>query len=219
MKKKLIIYGVGKLAQYVRYVFENDTDYDVIAYCIEEKLLESNTFDNKPLINFEQLGELYETKSVNVFIAVGNNKIRKRLFKETKEKGYSLASYISSKAQFWPDLITGENVFIGEGSVIQPFVEIGDNSYLICANIGHHSKIGNHALLSVTTLGGNTLIGDHCFLGMNSTVRHNIQVGEYSIIGMNVNIEKDANPYSVYSNGGTTLRKIDSSKLLDRILL
>lgn len=219
MKAKLLIYGIGKLAQYVRYLFENDTEYEVVAYCIEEKLLNSDSFDGRPLINFEGIEEFYPAGSYNIFIAVGNNNIRSRLYFAAEQKGYSLASYISTKAQIWPDIKTGSNVFIGEGSVIQPFVEIGNNSFLICANIGHHSSIGDHVLLSVTTLGGDVRIGNHSFLGMNSAVRHGTQVGEYSLIGMNATIEKNTAPYSVYSNKGTSLRKIDSSKLIDRLFL
>lgn len=219
MDKNLIIYGVGKLAQYIRYLFENDSGYKVVAYCIEEKLLNSETFDGHPLVNFESVHELYPPHSYHIFIAVGNNVIRSRLYSEAEKKGYSLATYISSKARIWPDIETGSNVFIGEGSVIQPFVKIGDNSLLICANIGHHSIIGNHSLLSVTTLGGDVKIGDHSFLGMNSAIKHGTRIGEFSIIGMNTSIEKNTAPYSVYSNKGTFLRKIDSSKLIDRLLL
>ena len=219
MDKNLIIYGVGKLAQYIRYLFENDSEYKVAAYCIEEKLLNSETFDGRPLVNFGSVHEQYSPDSYHIFIAVGNNAIRSRLYSEAEKKAYSLATYISSKAQIWPDLETGSNVFIGEGSVIQPFVNIGNNTFLICANIGHHSRIGDHALLSVTTLGGDVRIGDYSFLGMNSTIKHGTKVGRYSIVGMNVNIENDAKDYSVYTNKGSTLRNIDSSKLIDRILL
>lgn len=219
MKPKLLIYGVGRLAQYVRYLFDNDTEYEVVAYCIEESLLNADTFDERPLVGFGVIHELYPASSYSIFIAVGNNAIRSRLYSRAKEKGYSMASYISTKAQIWPDLHTGTNVFIGEGSVIQPFVKIGDNSFLICANIGHHSIIGDHTLLSVTTLGGSVSIGDHCFLAMNSAIKHGTRVGEYSIIGMNATITNNTAPYSVYSNRGTSLRKVDSSKLIDRLLL
>lgn len=219
MNKNLIIYGIGKFAEYVAYLFKEDTEYEVVAYCIEEKLRNSDTFDGRPLLKFETIEESYPLSSHHIFIAVGNNKIRQRIFSAAQKKGFFLPSYISSKAQFWPDITTGSNVFIGEGSVIQPFVKIGDNSFLICANIGHHSRIGDHALLSVTTLGGDVRIGNHSFLGMNSAIKHGVCVGEYSIIGMNVTIEKNTAPYSVYSNKGTSLRKIDSSKLIDRLLL
>ncbi|MDX1373393.1 MAG: acetyltransferase, partial [Nitrososphaeraceae archaeon] len=197
MKKDLILYGIGKFSQYVRYLFENDSDYNVIGYCIEEKLWGSSSFDNKPLMKFEDLHQDFPPESYELFIAVGNNKLRERFFTLAKQKGYNLASYISSKAQFWPDLETGENVFIGEGSTIHPFVSIRDNSFLICANIAHHCKIGKHCLLSVSTLGGDVSIGNNSFLGMNSTIKHGLSIGENSIIGMNACIEKNTQPNSV----------------------
>ena len=219
MKKNLVIYGIGKFSQYVRYLFENDSTYEVVAYCIEEKLFNSNFYDEKPLEKFEDIEKFYPPDSHELFIAVGNNKFREKFFNSAKLKGYNLASYISSKAQYWPDLKIGENVFISEGSVIQPFVSIGDNSILIASNIGHHSLIKNHSLLSVTTLGGDVKIGDFSFVGMNSVIKHGVRIAEYTLIGMNINIEKDTQPYSVYSKKESNLRDIDSSKLIDRLLL
>ena len=219
MKKKLVIYGIGKLAQYIRYVFDLDSQYEVVGYSIEASLLKSDSFDGLPLSDFKEIRENYPENTHEVFIAVGNNQIREKFYNQSKEFGYKCATYLSSKSEFWPNLKTGENVFIGEGSVLQPFVEIGNNSFLIRANIGHHSRIGNNALLSVTTLGGNAVIENGCFLGMNSTIKHNVRIGENSIIGMNVAIEKDAEAFSVYTNDGTNLRNIDSSKLIGKILL
>ena len=219
MKKKLIVYGIGKFAQYVSYLFENDSSYTVMAYCIEEKLHQNLEFDGKPLLVFENLQNQYNPTSCHIFIAVGNNKIRENIFSRCKEKGYTLASYISTQAQSWLDLKIGENVFIGEGSVVQPFVNIEDNSILIASNIGHHSRIEKHALLSVTTLGGNVTIGNNSFLGMHCVIKHSLKIGPFSLIGMNTKIENDTKAYSVYSSEGSKLRDIDSSKLLDRLLL
>lgn len=219
MKRKLIIYGIGTFAQYVGYLFENDSDYEVIAYCIEKKIIKTKSFDEKPLVSFEDLKNTYSPESYDIFIAVGNNKIRERFYKLAKKQGYNLATYISTKAQFWPNLKTGDNVFISEGCVLQPFVSIGDNSILIASNIGHHSTIENHTLLSVSTLGGNVQVDDFSFLGMNSVIRHGVQIGKFSLIGMNAHIEKNTQEYSVYSNKETSLRNIHSSKLFDQLLL
>ena len=43
---------------------------------------------------------------------------------QAKAKGYALRTYVSSKATVWPDLALGENCFILEQNVIQPFARI-----------------------------------------------------------------------------------------------
>ena len=65
--------------------------------------------------------------------------------------GYSLVSYVSSKAILWPNVEIGENCFVMEGSIIQPFARIGDDVTIGPGNrIGHHSVIGDHCFLAST---------------------------------------------------------------------
>ncbi len=218
MKQKLLIYGIGKYAQYVHYVFENDSDYEVVAFCVEEKLLVKENFDEKPLLKFESIENEYPTDSHSIFIAVGNNKIRKKLFKESAAKGYSIASYISTKCRYWSNLKYGKNVFIDEGCVLQPFVQIGDNSILFTSDLGHHTKVGNHSLLSGSKTGGNARIGENCYIGLNASIKQNIKVGDNTVVGMGCAIEKDTKLNEVYSNKGTVKRKIDATILGNRFL-
>lgn len=222
MKKALVIYGIGKFAEYAAYLFQNDTEYKLIGFCIEEeyfkKFKPEVPLGGYELLKFENLAEEVADK-FDLFIAVGNNSIRERIFSAARKKGWSFANYISKKAVTWKNLEAGENVFVGEGSVIQPFVKIGDNSFIIGGRIGHHSLIGNHVLLSGSTIGGNSKVGDFSFLGLNSAVSQNVSVATANLIGMNVTIEKDTAPNAVYTHKGTVLRKIDSSKIFDRSLL
>ena len=41
-KKKLIIYGTGSFAEYVSYVFENDSPYEVCGFCMESSVKNPN---------------------------------------------------------------------------------------------------------------------------------------------------------------------------------
>ena len=216
--KKLVIYGTGRYAQYAQYVFDHDTNYDVVAFCIESSYHKAESFSQRRLIPFNEMEVHFPPESYNLFIAVGENDIRTRIYNEALERKYVLASYVSSKAITWTNLKLGKNCFIGEGSTIQPFVEIGDNCILFAANIGHHSRIGNNVLLSSMTLGGNVEVGNNCFLGMNSTVAQNVKVGKNTIIGMGCSISQDTSHHSVYSAKGTSKRKISSDEVSKRFL-
>ena len=217
-KKKLIIYGIGKFAEYVNYVFENDSEYEVIAFCIEEKFLEFNSFNNKPVLEFEAIDSIYPPDVHSLFIAVGNNDIRKKIFDQSVLKGYSLASYISSKSKFWNNLVTGSNVFIDEGCILQPFIKISDNCIIFTSSLGHHTTIGKNSLLSGSKTGGNVTIGENCYVGLNASIKQNINIGNNTIIGMNCAIESDTDEFAVYSNKGTIKRKLNSQQLGNRFL-
>ena len=206
--KKLFIYGVGGLADYAAYVFENDSDYEVVGTCIEKNYLDKNPNNLMNIMVYEGIEDQLHQADTFLFIAVGNNIVRGRIFQMSKQKGIKLATYISSKASTWANLEIGDNCFIGEGSVIQPFVKMGDNSILISSRIGHHSRLGNHTLLSGASLGGKVTIGDFSFLGMNSIIQQNITIGGKNIIGMGVAIKTSTGEGEVYSSPTNIRRKV-----------
>jgi sugar O-acyltransferase (sialic acid O-acetyltransferase NeuD family) len=218
MREKLIIYGIGRFAEYVKYAFQYDSDFEIAAFSIESSLHETNTFAGLPLVPFEDLAQIYPPDSYYIFVAVGQNEIRARIFEEAKSRRYNLASYVSSKAITWNNLEVGSNCFIGEGSTIQPFVKIKNNCILFAANIGHHSTIGDNVLISAMTLGGNVEVGNNCFLGMNSTVAQNVKIAEKTIIGMGCSISGDTQSNSVYASNTTSKRKISYEEVVNRFL-
>ena len=213
--KKIIIYGIGKLAEYVSYVFENDSEYEVVAFCVEENFFNENqtTQLGLPILIFENISIKYDPNNYSMFIAVGNNDVRERIYNESKAQGYSLANYISSKAETWPNLIMGDNTFIGEGSTIQPFVALQKNVIMFSSNIGHHCNIGNHILISGGYLAGNVTVGDYTFIGLNATINQNVIIGKYNIIGVGSNISKNTQDDSVYTNSGTIKRTVSARKI------
>lgn len=206
--KKLFIYGVGGLADYAAYVFENDSDYEVVGTCIEKNYLDKNPNDLKNIKVYEEIENQLHQEDTFLFIAVGNNVVRERLYKLFKQKGLRMATYISSKASTWANLEIGDNCFIGEGSVIQPFVKIGSNSILFGARIGHHSLIGDHVLLSGPTIGGKVKIGNYSFLGLNAVILQNLEIGPKNIIGMGVSIKNSTGEGEVYSSATFIKRKV-----------
>lgn len=212
-KLNVIIYGIGGLSELVSAFLNTESDYNICGYCIESKYRNNlDTFNDKALIDFEELEDQYPPSEYSLFIAIGNNYVRERIFSESKRKGYSMISHITESVLYWHDLKVGENVLISGSSSLQPLVEVADNSIIIGSKIGHHTKIGRHTMLSCTTLGGNVTIGDYSFLGLNSAVQHKIEIGEKNIIGMGCNINYNTSPNEVYSSGKATVKRVVSSE-------
>jgi len=215
---KTIIYGIGKLAEYADYVITNDSENEVYAFCInkdEFKDLPNNIY-GKPLIDIKELESNYPSNLYNFFIAVGDNSFRETIFNKLKSLDYGFINYISSKSIYWDNLKLGSNIFIGEGSVIQPFVEINDNTIIFGSKIGHHCKIGKNIILSGTFIGGNVSIADNSFLGLNSTIKQNLSIGRKNIIGMGSIIEKNTSDFAIYHNGKSTKKRDISSEKFDK---
>lgn len=220
VEKKLIIYGVGEFAEYVSYAFSHDSDYLISGFCIENSYFEKvkNEVANNKLLDFDDLEKTCSPEEYVLFIAIGNDKIRQRIFQQAKNKGYSFASYIASNSVYWENLKIGENVFISEDTAIQPFVEIGDNSIFIGSRIGHHSVIGSNVLLSLSFIGANCKIGNNSFIGMNSAVKSGVSIGNFNIIGMGCNIIANTSDYEIYSAPKAKKRSVTYSEFNEKYL-
>ena len=216
--KKLIIYGIGSFAEYVAYAFENDSEYKVVGFCIEKKLLEKAEFSELPLVAFENIAEIFSPEEHSIFIAVGDNIIRERFLTLTKAMNYPIATFISSQCSKWENLIIGDNCFVDEGCIIQPFVKILNNCILFAAEIGHHSIIQSNTLISGAITGGNVTIGEFCNIGLKSAIKQNLTIGKHAVIGMGCIIEANVRDREVYSHKGTKKRNITSDQLGNRFL-
>ncbi|MGV3706710.1 MAG: acetyltransferase [Arcticibacter sp.] len=218
-QSKVIVFGTGKLAEYICYVLRHDTSYEVAALTIQRQYRpDRQTLWNLDILDFETLEKHYPPSACKLFIAVGNNTNRARIYQEASERGYQFASYISSKAIVWEDLKYGDNVIVSEGTVIGPFVEIGEGSFLLGPRVAHHCKIGQHTLLSGCYLGGDSKVGDNSFLGMNSTVNQNVTVGRANIIGVGSNICAHTNDHEVFTNSRTVKRTVTAELIKNKYL-
>ncbi|WP_035759425.1 acetyltransferase [Flavobacterium tegetincola] len=216
---KIIIYGVGKFAEAMHFEFTNETQFSVCGFCIESKYIVEREINNLPVIDFEMIESCYPPEEYQLFIALGLNKERQRIFDLAKGKGYKMVSHISQKAITYKDLTYGENTFVSAGSQIGPFVSIGDNSFLIGTAMGHHVTISAHCMLSNCTFGGNVHIGDFSFIGMNAAIQQNVKIGKNNIIGMGCNIEKDTEDNQIYHAGkATVLRNITTDQFEKKYL-
>lgn len=220
MNKKLIIYGIGKLAEYAYYVFMNDSPYEVVGFCVESRFIKKTeqTLFNIKVYDSEKISQYFSVANHDIFIAVGNNSIRNDIYEKVKTIGYSFANYISSKAQYWHDCKYGNNVLIGEGCIIQPFVSIGNNTLIFASIVGHHCQIAENSTLSGCCIGGSVKIGKNTFIGMNTSVNQNVNIGSNNIIGVGCNITKDTKDNDVYSATKSKLRIFSSSKILHNFL-
>jgi len=200
---KLIIFGLGDIAQIANYYFSMDSEHEVVAFTVDKNYITSNEFEGKPVVAFEDVEKMYSTKEYKMFIAVSYakmNKVRAEKYKQAKSKGYELVSYVSSRCSYLSQHSCGDNCFIFEDNTIQPFVKIGNNVTLWSGNhIGHHSIIEDHNFISShVVVSGHCHIHSFCFIGVNATLGHKVTVAEETLIGAGVIQTKDTVSKGVY---------------------
>lgn len=200
---KIILFGTGDVSQLAKYYFDIDSEHEVVAFTVNESYITENTFENKPLLAFENIESKYPPSEYSMFIALSYsnmNKTREQKYYEAKAKGYELVSYISSKCTYLSQFKTGDNCFVFENNTIQPFVKIGNNVTIWSGNhIGHHSTIENHNFISShVVISGHCIIESNCFLGVNSTIAHKVKIAKKTLIGAGAVITKNTEEKSIY---------------------
>jgi len=216
---KVVIFGVLDFASLAHYYLRTDSEHDVVAFTTHQAFMpEEPTFEGLPVVPLEELNTHFPPDQFCSFAPMSHSKmntVREAVYNELKSIGYTLISYISSRATCLNEGLVGDNCFILEDNTIQPFVSIGNNVVMWSGNhIGHHSKIMDHVFFtSHVVLSGHCVVEPHCFLGVNATIRDQLTLGEGSLIGMSAVIMKSTEPWSVYKADSSRAAKVSSKDL------
>jgi sugar O-acyltransferase (sialic acid O-acetyltransferase NeuD family) len=206
--KDVVIFGTGDFAEVARVYLDRDSDYRVVAFTVDEEYGGDRELGGLPVVPFERLLDSHPPSSNAMLVAVGFsgvNRARAQVYERCKSAGYELISYVSSRTNVAGDLTLGDNCFVFEHNVIQPFVELGSNVILWSGNhVGHHSRIRDHVFVaSHAVISGGVTIGERCFIGVNATVRDGVTIAPDCVIGAGALIMKDTIEGGVYSVRGT----------------
>src|SRR5581483_6632136 len=200
MARPVVIFGTGDLAQLACVYLRADSPHQVAAFTVHAAYLKETRLLGLDVVPFETLTQTHPPEAYDMFVAVGYkrvNKAREEIYHECKARGYKLITYVNSKAAVWGEVTLGDNCFIFEENVIQPFVTIGNNVICWSGNhIGHHARIG-----------------DHCFVGVNATFRDGVKIGRGCVIGAGAAIMKDTSDEEVYAVKTTEVSRVKSHQL------
>ena len=97
MKKPLVIFGSGDIAQLAHFYFTTDSEYEVVAFTVDASYIKEPLFCSLPVVAFDEVASNYPPESYDFFVALSYSKlnaIRKEKFIAAKALGYKLASYI-----------------------------------------------------------------------------------------------------------------------------
>ncbi len=200
--RKLILLGDSAFAEVAYEYFTHDSPYEVVAFSVEQAFVRRDRLFGLPVVPFEKVQELYAPGEHHFYAALVYtqlNRLRARLYREAKAKGYVPASYVSPRAFVWHNVRLGEHCFVFENNVLQPFVTLGDDVVLWSGNhIGHHSTIGDHCFISShVVVSGFCTLGANCFVGVNAAIGNNVVVGADCLLGAGAVVVKDVKEDSI----------------------
>lgn len=138
-------------------------------------------------------------KNSMVFLAIGNNHIRKIHYQKYK-KHFKFVNLISKSCKVSKYSNLGEGNYIGPNVIINAGVVIKNNCILNTSSIIEHDVVvdNNVHICPSVTIGGNCKIGDETFLGLGSNIIDNILIGKKVVLGAGSLVTKTLKSHSTY---------------------
>jgi sugar O-acyltransferase (sialic acid O-acetyltransferase NeuD family) len=192
---RVVILGAGGHAQVVADILwrMQDTGADVlpVAYLDDDPALLGQTFLNVPVLG--PTVRLTQIDYEAVIIAIGNGRIRQKLFLTLAEQGTSFVIARHPTAVIAPDVQIGPGTMICANVVANTGSVIGQNVILNTAcTVDHHNQIGDHAHIAPGVhLGGNVQIGEGVVVGIGASVLPQRRIGAWATVGGGAVVVKD----------------------------
>jgi len=186
--KKIIIIGSGGLAletySVLKKYYGNKIKKQIIGFISNEK--KKNLIDNKKIIGNDKF-LIKNFSNINLVLAIGNMKIRKKVYQKLNSKKYTWPNIYPPKLKF-----KNENIQIGKGniffenSLVCPNVRIGDcNIINMNVVVSHDCRIKNFCNLNPScVVSGEVLIDDFCQIGSNSVIHQNLKIKKNTKLAM-----------------------------------
>lgn len=216
--KPLVLFGQNELTEVAAFYFETDAGRRIDAFTVDATHVTTSAFCGKPVIPFEDIARRLPPETHDVFVAVGYkgvNRLRQEKCEAVRAMGYVLASYVSSRATVFGNVVYGWNSFILENNTLQPFVRIGNGVTLWSGNhVGHHAIIGDFAFISShVVISGGVKVGSRTFMGVNATTNDHIEIGERCVIGSGALVTQNLADESVVTAEPGKLSPVPSRRL------
>lgn len=205
--KPLVIFGLSEIADVAFSYFSEDSEYDVVAYTVDAAYRDRETFHDVPVVPYEDVRGHFDPAEVSLFVAASygrNNRVRAALIERAQSDGWTLATYVASRANVWASEI-GRNCMIIDTTAVQAGCVVGDGSILWTNTmVGERTRIGACCYIGPTAIiGGNAAIGDRCVIGPLAHVASHRKVGDDCFIGATARVYSDAPAGTVLLEPGT----------------
>lgn len=122
-----------------------------------------------------------------IFVAVDHNALnyaRLEIYGAARLRGFRMAKLIHARAWLAPDVLVGDNVWIGAGAVVNRKVQI-DSDVMVSpgARLDPDVRIGMHSWIGAgASVGEATQLGGHCVIGADMRIRAGLKIGKHCVL-------------------------------------
>ncbi|WP_298820683.1 acetyltransferase [Chloroflexus sp.] len=201
MTQRILIIGAGGHGQVVADILlqaaAKGADHQPIGYLDDNPRHHGQLAQGLPVLG--PIAALSAIPHDRIVIAIGDNRLRARLFATLKAQGERFACAIHPSAIIAPDTIIGPGTMICAGAIVNPGSVIGANVILNTGcTVDHHNQIGDHVHIAPGVhTGGEVIIGAGALIGIGAIVMPRRRVGEWSTVGAGALVQRDVEAETV----------------------
>ena len=184
MSNRLLIVGAGGHGRVVADAAMESKKWDNILFVDRDfpKIKKSGDWD---IVGTDDDLKQLKKEHNSAVVAVGDNKIRLKLFSALKKINFPITSVVHPLAYVANCVSVGKGTVIFANSVVNYGSSIGDFSIInTSATIDHDNCIGDYVHISPgVNLGGDVSVGSGSWIGIGASVIHGCRIGKNVVVG------------------------------------
>jgi sugar O-acyltransferase (sialic acid O-acetyltransferase NeuD family) len=186
MADRLLVLGAGGHAKVVVDA-ALASGWDVVGLLDADPSRAGQKLLDRPIFACDEYGasELCAAHAAQIVVAIGQNETRRRIFELLRAKGAPIATIVHPRACVASSCSIAAGTVVFAGVVVNPDTRIGANVILnTSSSIDHDGVIGDHAHVSPGVhVGGTVSVGEGTHIGIGATLRNDIRVGSWCLVG------------------------------------
>lgn len=197
MNKVYAVYGASGCGRSLMPIARQCIATGKRIYFIDDALSSERQVNGNKAVNYDMFKTI-ESDEKYVLVAIANSKVRQNLAEKITKDGIKLWTVQSHST------VIMDEVMIGAGAALSPFVTIGANAKIgkcfhanLYSYVEHDCVIGDFVTFAPrVSCNGNVHIHDHAYIGTGAVIRHGtpdkpLIIGKGAVVGMGAVVTKD----------------------------
>jgi carbonic anhydrase/acetyltransferase-like protein (isoleucine patch superfamily) len=200
MTDDVYIFGTSPLACIFAGYLKLDKRYRFMGYVLNSQYCKERSIYGDPLNKYEQI-----VNGRGHFLnCIGYSKmltIRRKIDEQILSDGGTLLSYIHPAAKIMDRVEFGKGSLVMADAYLGQYCRLGKSNIVWAgAHLEHNVIAGDYNFFAAQScLLGGVKVSEHCFCGGNSTVRDNVMLAPYTLVGAGAYIGRNTNENGVYT--------------------
>lgn len=197
MNKFYAVYGASGCGRSLMPIARECITTGETIYFIDDALTSEQQINGHKVINYDAFKAIKSDEKY-ILIAIANSNVRQKISEKISNDGMKLWTVQSQLT------ILMDNVIIGEGAALSPFMTIGANVKIgkcfhanLYSYVEHDCVIGDYVTFAPrVSCNGNIHIQDHAYIGTGAVIRQGtpdkpLIIGKGAVVGMGAVVTKD----------------------------